>query len=190
SLPYPDRWRALIGDVRRVYGGLITYGANWDREADQLPFWDACDVVGVSLYNPLAARSGASPAELESAARRALAGLHTLAQRCGRPVLLTEAGYPATAGAAVRPWEEARAAPPDPEAQRACYQALMNALDTEDWVAGVFIWKWPSGGEPSGPEDGSYTPRGKPAEQVLARAYQGWRDRPVRTPSSGRPARR
>ena len=183
SLSYPDRWRALIGEARRVYGGLITYGASWDHEADQLGFWDACDVIGVSLYAPLTEHPGADAAELESGARRALSRLRAVAQRSGLPVLLTEAGYPAIASAAVRPWDEARGQPADPQAQRACFQALMNALDPEDWMAGVFVWSWPSGGAPSGPQDGSYTPRGKLAEQEMERAYQSWRDRPVRAPA-------
>jgi hypothetical protein len=190
SLAFPDRWRELIAEVRRVYRGPVTYGANWDREVDQIAFWDACDMIGVSFYDPLATRAGATPAELETAARRALGSLRDLARKTGRPVLLTEAGYPAIASAAVRPWEESRLEGADPEAQGACYQALMDALDPEDWVAGVFLWKWPSGGEPSGREDGSYTPRGKPAEAVMARAFQAWQDRPVRVSarakSSGR----
>ena len=188
TLPYPDRWRAMISEVRRAYGGLITYGANWDHEAEQLRFWDACDVIGVSFYYPLATQAGAGPAEFSASARRALAGLHALAQRAGRPVLLTEAGYPAIASAPIRPWEESRLEPADPDAQRACYEALMNALDPEDWLAGVFVWKWYSAGVPSGPDDRSYTPRGKPAEQVMARAYDAWRDRPVRNPARAKAA--
>ena len=183
SLAFPDRWRELIAEVRRVYHGPVTYGANWDREVNQIAFWDACDMIGVSFYDPLASRPGATAAELAAAARRALGSLHDLARKTGRPVLLTEAGYPAIASAAMRPWEESRLESADPEAQRACYQALLDALDPEDWVAGVFLWKWPSGGEPSGPEDGSYTPRGKPAEPVMARAFRAWQDRPVRVPA-------
>jgi hypothetical protein len=182
ALAEPDRWRALIGEARRVYGGIVTYSASWDGGAGAVGFWDACDVVGVSLYAPLAGKAGASGTELQSGARHALEPLRDLAARAGRPLLVTEAGYPSIAIAAVRPWEESRLAAADPEAQRACDQALMDALDPEDWIAGVFVWKWSSGGGPSGPDDGSYTPRGKPAEAVLARAFHSWRDRPVRTP--------
>ena len=180
ALAFPDRWRELIGEVRRVYHGVVTYGAGWDREAAAIGFWDACDVIGVSFYGPLA--EGQGDADLAAGARRALAGLRELARKSGRPLLLVEAGYPSIATAAVRPWEESRLAPPDLEAQRACYQALLDALDPEDWVAGVFLWKWPSGGQPSGPADGSFTPRGKPAEGVMSRAFDAWRDRPVRAP--------
>jgi hypothetical protein len=187
SLPFPDRWRELIGEARRVYHGPITYGAGWDREAAAVGFWDACDVIGVSFYAPLAARPGADAAELVAGARRALAGLHDLARRSGRPVLLVEAGYPALPEAAVRPWEESRREAADTEAQRACYQALLDALDPEDWLAGVFVWKWPSGAQPSGPSDASFTPRGKPAEAVMGRAFNGWRDRPVRAPVPRKP---
>jgi hypothetical protein len=44
----PERWRALIGDVRRLYTGTLSYCANWD-EAARVPLWDALDMIGVSL---------------------------------------------------------------------------------------------------------------------------------------------
>jgi len=89
---------------------------------------------------------------------------------------------PATTLAPVRPWEEADGAP-DPEAQRACYDALVRALEPEDWVAGAFFWKWFSSDRIGGPHDSSFTPRGKPAQEVMARAFRQWEGRPVRVPA-------
>ena len=182
----PGRWRALAGEVRRVYGGTLTYSANWDHEAEAIGFWDSCDLIGVSFYDPLATAPGATQESMTAAARRALASRKALARRTGRPVLLTEAGYPATPTAALRPWEENRRGVADPEAQRACYDALLTALDSEDWVAGLFVWKWFTAPPAPASADRSYSPAGKPAESVLVRAYSGWRDRPVRVlPRSG-----
>jgi len=181
SLQFPDRWRALIAEVRRVYGGTLTYGANWGEEVQGIAFWDALDVVGVSFYDPLAKQPTRSVATLRGGARRALEDLHAIAVRVHRPVLLVELGYAPLPEAAVRPWEE-RNGPPDLETQRACYQAVVEALDGDTWVAGAFWWKWFSCGDAGGPRDVSFSPRGKPAEQVMVRALRSWQNRAVQPP--------
>jgi hypothetical protein len=180
----PARWRALIGDVRAVYTGTLAYDAAWD-EAGRVPFWDALDQVGVSFYPPLANAPNRDPGTLRAGAAKALVPLAALARRTGRPVLLAETGYPPSPAAPVRPWEEGRG-PADPEAQLACYRALLAALDPCDWVAGVFWWKWPSDGEPDGSGDLSYSPRGRPAETVLRQSLRQWQGRPVRLPAPAR----
>ncbi len=182
TLGHPEPWRRLIADVRRAYTGTLTYGANWDREVDQIAFWDALDVIGVSFYDPLAAEPTRDVATLTAGAKKGLERLHAIASRSGRSVVLLEAGYASTPTAPVRPWEEDRGSP-DLETQRACYDALVRALEPEDWVAGAFFWKWFSSSSSGGPRDGSFTPRGKPAQQVMARAFREWNGRPVRVPA-------
>ena len=188
TLRHPEPWRRLIAEVRRVYSGTLTYGANWDREVDEVAFWDTLDLIGVSFYDPLAAEPTRDVARLTAGARKGLKRLRAIAARSGRPVVLLEAGYASTAMAPVRPWEEDRGAP-DVEAQRACYEALVRALEPEDWVAGAFFWKWFSSPATGGPRDGSFTPRGKPAQQVMARAFREWSGRPVNVLVHQAPAR-
>ncbi len=183
SLPFPDRWRALIGEVRRIYDGTLTYAANWDREVAGIRFWDALDLVGVSFYVPLSARETRDLRQLRGGAAKALAGLRAIAARTGRPVLLAEVGYAPTPGAPVQPWQE-HAGPPDMETQRACYQAVVQALDPEVWVAGALWWKWFTTDAIGGPGDASFTPRGKPAQGVLEQALRQWQGRPVRVLSA------
>jgi|GEM_PF-171766 len=185
SLRHPDRWRALIGEVRRVYEGTLTYGANWGAEAQGLAFWDALDVVSVSFYDPLARAPTTSQAVLRAGAAKALARLEALAKRTGRPVLIGEVGYAPHPDAPVRPWEEDDGAL-DLEAQRACYEAFVAAADRPTWLAGALWWKWFSNDRIGGARDGSFTPRGKPAEEVLRRALAGWQGRPV-VPPRGAP---
>jgi hypothetical protein len=182
SLPFPERWRGLIADVRKVYGGTLTYGANWGEEVRGIAFWDALDVIGVSFYAPLNARPTNSVTVLQAGAARELKGLERLARQTRRPVLLDEVGYPPRAGAAVQPWEEEGGAP-DPEAQRACYEAVIRALEPELWVGGVFWWKWFSAEGGGGAFDRSYSPRGKPAEAEMVRGFRSWISRPVQLPA-------
>ena len=179
---HPEKWRALIADVRRVYSGTVSYGANWD-EVQHIGFWDALDVVGVSFYFPLADKPTRDPATLRAGAKKALASLRPLAERTGRPVLLSEVGYAPMSGAAVRPWDEGDG-PIDLQTQRACYAAVIDALEREEWIAGVFWWKWFTSAGSGGPTDASFTPRGKPAQQELVRALRDWQGRPVRLPQT------
>jgi hypothetical protein len=177
---HEEEWRGLIAAVRRVYGGTLVYGANWD-EVEQVPFWDQLDQIGVSGYFPLAEKPTRDVRALRASADRELVKLEMVARRFRKPVLLAEVGYPALRTAPVRPWEEAPG-PADPESQRACYAALVEALEGRPWVSGVFWWKWPTGEEGRGPGDASYSPRGKPARAEMERAFAKWKVRRVGAP--------
>jgi len=181
STRFPDRWRTLIADVRRVYGGTLTYGANWGDEVRKIAFWDALDMIGVSFYDPLADAPTRDVKKLRDGAKKALDGLEAIARREGRPVLLVEAGYAPTPDAPVKPWEEG-SAPIDLETQRACYEALVSALERKSWVAGVSFWKWFSSPSAGGPQDASHTPKGKPAEAEMRAAFRSWNGRGVSVP--------
>ena len=151
------RWRAVIAAVRGVYAGPITYAANWDR-ADAVPFWDALDAVGVQAYFPLVAGGTRDPtdAELRAGWARIRATLRGLEERTGRPVILTELGYPRSTNAAAEPWasaEEPWRLNPDPAAvpgddaagarlKARCLAIALEAVAGEPAVAGVFLWKW------------------------------------------------
>lgn len=177
----PERWRALIGDVRRVYTGTLTYNANWD-EVQHVTFWDALDLISVSFYHPLADKPTRDPGALRQGAAKALADLKPLVLRYGRPLLLAEAGYAPVAMAPVRPWEEGPGAA-DPETQRVCYRALVDALEPATWVAGAFWWKWFTSERGEGREAASFSPRGRPAEAVMRASLREWHGRPVRLPA-------
>jgi hypothetical protein len=104
-----------------------------------VPFWDALDFVGVDAYYPLAAADQATEAELEAGANAVAGLLARLAERAGRPLLLTEVGFPARRAA----WREphAEAGDLDERDQLRAYRALFAALGRRPWLAGVFIWK-------------------------------------------------
>jgi hypothetical protein len=177
----PDRWRALIGEVRRVYDGSISYVAGGADEATQVGFWDSFDLIAVSFRDPLASTPTSDPRALKEGATRALHALRTTATHWRRPVLLAGVGYPATPTAAVRPWESGGDV--DLESQRACAEALVAAIETDTWIAGVQWWMWSSADRSGGPLDPGFTPRGKPAEAVLRSALHAWIDRPVTIPA-------
>lgn len=161
-------WRALIDAVRGAYPGPLVYAANWGREED-VRFWDALDFAGVDLYAPLAARPGASDAELRARAGSERARLARWAAAHGKPVLLTEIGFRSVAHAAVEPWEWQRSGPADTALQDRLYRIAIEAYGREPWLAGIYWWAFLTAppGDPLA-NDG-FTPQGKPAwERVRA----------------------
>jgi hypothetical protein len=163
-------WRAMIARVRAVYGGPVTYGANFDEVFD-VPFWDAVDWIGVSAYFPLAEDAAPDRESLKRAWTPVLARLETLSSRFHKPVLFTEIGYRSADGAAWRQWELPRNAPANLDAQKAAYEAFFEAAWPKPWLLGAYPWKWFSYPEHSDGRDNDYFLENKPAEEVVRRYY-------------------
>jgi len=167
------RWRALIGDVRKRFPGRLTYSANWDHY-EGVAFWDALDVIGMTGYHRLTPEPAVEP-PAEERLRAAWTSVRTalLSWRDrhwpGRRLLFTELGYPSLKGAAYHPWEYTLGGEVDLEEQRRCYAAFADVWRDEPSLAGVFFWNfWGHGG----PLDSDYTPRGKPALDVVRRFFE------------------
>ncbi len=168
---YEQRWRGLIAQVREAFSGELTYSANWDHYFNT-PFWDALDIAGLTAYYELAeaANSVTTVQGLVEAWTPFVESLRAFALGVGLPVILTEVGYVSQLGAAAAPWDYTSTGAPDLAAQLELYAALYLAWYDEDWLGGVFVWNWFGDG---GSSDNGYTPRLKPAEQVLRHWYGG-----------------
>jgi hypothetical protein len=165
---------AVIADVRRIYGGVLTYSANWDDVEDTVILGDV-DVIGVNGFYPLADEPGASAEKLREGGERVRAKVHALAERWQRPVLFTEIGYTTRPDPAVRPWEwpdTMSHVTVDEPAQAAAYRGLVAPLLEEPDFAGFFVWRFYAD-----PDDVSqeapwgFSPRGKQAELVVRDAF-------------------
>ena len=66
AIDRPEFWLGLIEKIRKIYGGKITYAANWD-DYHLVPFWDKLDYIGVDAYFPLIQSSDISVDELNEA---------------------------------------------------------------------------------------------------------------------------
>jgi len=174
STGHAEFWRDLAGALRQEYPGFLTYAANWNQEFEVVTWWDAVDFVGVDAFWPLLE---GPEEELTAPACRARLGavrerLEAVAARSGRPVLLTEIGYKSAVGAAYQPWEWHDGQAADPEAQALIYRCIRDVFGTqpEPHIAGLYFWNWYTAPAWGGPRNSDFTPRGKPAEGVLA----GW----------------
>ena len=175
AIAKPERWRRLIGEIRELYDGELTYAANWYREYEEIPFWDALDLIGVQAYFPLSDKSSPSSAELEDGWRTHKEALAQMSRRLGKPILFTEIGYRSVPTAATRPWEWPRRGETgavDLELQSRAYEAFFRTFWSEEWFAGAYFWKWfPKHAASGGAGHRGFTPQNKPAEAVLRRWY-------------------
>jgi hypothetical protein len=163
-------WRELIAAVRLLYGGAVTYAANWDGDLERAPFWDRLDLVGVDAYFPLAAAPGAGPEELARGARAVVERLKAAAEKQGKPLLLAEVGFAAQKGAWVAPHSEGGEL--SERDQAAAYEALLGALARPPWLAGTFVWKAFSGESRRAREEADFRFLGRPAEAVVRRYFR------------------
>lgn len=182
---YTDRWRRLIAKAReRFYGGKLGYSANWDHYRP-IEFWDALDFVGMTSYYTLADRKNASVDDIMRRWLPIQAEILAWQRQIDKPLLFTEVGWCSQEGAATAPWnyyQNQHATPGGLEEQRRLYEAFIRVWGQSPELMGIIWWEWsPAAG---GAGDYGYTPRGKPAEQLL-RQWLGGDRTPAPTSAPG-----
>lgn len=143
---FPERWIALIKEVRTIYHGKLIYAANFYKEYEGITFWDHLDAIGIQGYFPLADENNPSLESLKKGWEPHIKKMKAVSSKYGKPIVFTEVGYRNTADAAIEPWLWPRQVDDNYElsdqTQAICYQAMFESLWKEDWFNGVFIWKW------------------------------------------------
>jgi hypothetical protein len=170
-------WRRVIGVVRHLYHGPITYACNWDSY-QKVTWWDAVDFIGVDFYYPLS-RTPDPTADAVLAATAKIADSMDAWRRANYPqkkIVFTEIGYRSAPGTSMTPWESPETRP-DPQEQRNCYNAVLQTFWDKPWWDGAFWWDWSPNPKGGGPEDKGYTPQNKPAEEVIRDYYGAGRTR-------------
>jgi hypothetical protein len=170
TIEHPAYFEELIGKIREVYAGKLTYAANWD-EYTSITFWDKLDYIGVNAYFPLSEKDMPTEEELTTVWNEISLELSSVSLEVQRPILFTEFGYRSIEKTTEKPWEHGRATY-EPVAQSVAFQALFKSVWQEPWMAGGFIWKWRFFEEAGGHGDASYTPQGKPAMKVIEEHFE------------------
>ena len=183
AIERPDDWRRLIARVRQVYGGELTYAANWWKSFEEIVFWDDLDYIGIQAYFPLSDAPSPTVDEMTDGWESHLPAIEAVQRRFQKPVLFTEIGYKGARGGAAKPWEWPQRVEdlvPDLEFQARAYEAFFRTFWHREWFAGAYFWKWhPFRVEgPLGDRfKVGFTPQGKPAATVMARWYGEEMDR-------------
>ncbi|HEX4351775.1 MAG TPA: hypothetical protein VHZ95_02650, partial [Polyangiales bacterium] len=171
---FGDFWTEFIDDVRSHFHGELTYSANWD-EADDVLFWDRLDFVGINAFYPLAAHNGASYAEYEQGATRAVDRAVALGRIVDKPIVFVEIGYTTRRDAAVQPWlwpDDMHDVVIDEWEQARALSALMNAAIAEPTLRGLFLWRYYANLDDVSQEASwGFSPHGKLAEPLLSNIF-------------------
>ena len=163
-----SRWRPVVQRTRALFPGTLLYSANWDHYRDARLF-ELVDEIGVVAYFGLRDQDGPSDVASLSARWRSLRREieHDL-NGYAKPFVLSELGYRSRTGSTAAPWDEAAGGVPDAGEQMRGFQAFRQAWTAptqgKSSLAGLYVWNWYGYG---GPETTSYTPRGKPAVDVI-----------------------
>lgn len=140
---HESEWRQIIAAVRSVFSGRLTYAANWDS-LDQVPFWDALDLIGVHAYFPLTREGRPDRSTIWQGWDEPLARLAHLSQVLGeKPVLFAEIGYSRSPRAAIEPWiPDNQDTPAVRSLRRMLIEVAVERIERVPFVAGMFWWKW------------------------------------------------
>src|ERR1051325_4817864 len=171
---FPSEWRGLIADVRKVFKGKLTYAGHWEREFEEITFWNDLDFIGITAYFPLAAPEGASIEQLTDAWRPHRERIAKVQNQYHKPVVFLEIGYRPVTETHIQPWLY-DGGTPNAAAQARAFEAMFRALAGENWFKGIYIWKTFT--DPEAPRRGmeraDFGFRGLPAEEVIARWFRG-----------------
>jgi len=165
-------WRETIRAVRAATGAALVYSCNWGKGVAAVPFWDALDAIGVDFYDPLSGRGDPSDAELAAGVRAAAAPLAAAAARFGKPVYLTEVGFPSVAGAWLAPSDEGSPRPFSSADPARCARAVFAALSGERWCRGMFWWKAFSDGHEANAGAKTFNILGRPIEAAIRDGFR------------------
>ncbi len=168
-------WRDIITETRKVYSGTLTFNANASAtnfDETTLPFWDALDVIGLSMYYPLSEDDKYTAESLQNNWKVIDKNfVEPLYNKYKKPIVFTEIGYRSMDGAAEEPGDYKVKAEVDLQEQVDLYNALFTYWEKKSYMNGVHMWDWNLGDNPGGEKDDDYTPQNKPALQVLIRNF-------------------
>lgn len=177
AIAKPEYWKNLIKEIRHVYSGMLTYGANWDKEYDRITFWSDLDFIGIQAYFPLVKGKASSIENIKTGWKPHLNTMKSLYEQYDKPILFTELGYKSTLDAAENPWRwvsfsERFFTKRSYETQANGYQVFFNEVWDNHWFAGAHIWKWKT--RPSFiPNSHDFSPQKKPAQNIIAKGFMG-----------------
>ncbi len=175
AIEQPEQWKTLIKQVRNIYSGKLTYGANWNNEISDISFWDDLDFIGVQAYFPIAEHMNPDLDELEAGWKKHFGFLESISKKFNKPILFTELGYKSTVDAGVKPWEWNTLGNRfykkiSKRTQALCYQAFFNTAWQQPWLEGVHFWEWQSRSNANG-NNNAFTIQNKPALNVVAKGF-------------------
>jgi len=141
TVHHEKEWRQLIVDVRKIFKGPISYGANWS-DYQRIPFWDALDAIGIQAYFPLSDKKNPTEKDIRSGWEKRVQELRAFSIKHNRNIVFTELGYNQSYLAASQPWDYRVDDDGARPLQEMCWRIAFEAIESEPRIVGSLLWKW------------------------------------------------
>ena len=138
---YRDYWKELIGEVRSVYSGKITYAAE-GLNAKNITFWSELDFIGIDAYFKLTDKENPELNEILNGWNSYRKELKNLYRRYNRKIIFTEIGYKSVDGTTIKPWEWKKDKRINQEQQARAFEAFFRVFSKADYFVDFFMWKY------------------------------------------------
>ena len=157
-----QEWRNLIGQLRMVYNGLLTYNCDKYQEHN-VKWWDALDYISSSGYYP------------QDKIGQELDRIEKVVNKYKLPFIFTEMGCPSVEGTAKIPndWSLIEKGNSSEDEQYNYLKDFFEECSKRDFVKGLCIWDWPmnSPKKACNKLDGAYSVKFKKAEKVVKKYF-------------------
>jgi len=173
TVSWSSSWKTVIGGLRTIYTGPVTYAANHGVEKN-ISWWDDLDYIGIDAYYSLTNNNNPTLNQLKTAWDNRADAIESWRNNNwpDKDIIFTEVGYQSVDGTNRTPWWTDPASHPiDLQEQVDCYEALLSQCSQRSWWLGAFWWNWETNPASGGPDDPYWTPMNKPAEQILRDYY-------------------
>ncbi|HEX8323160.1 MAG TPA: hypothetical protein VF595_04525 [Tepidisphaeraceae bacterium] len=169
-----EEWTKTIKKAREVFKGKLTYSSNWDHYK-QVKIWDQLDYIGMNSYWSLGKAPDANIEEIKTNWQGIQRELFAFQSKVKKPIFFLEVGWCSMANMVTEPWDYTKTeteAPTDDDVQRRLYEGFFESWYGKPEIGGFSIWEWTPAPDPDDSASvretvRGYTPRGKPAEDVL-----------------------
>jgi hypothetical protein len=164
---YVTNWEHLLAWVNKHYHGLTTYMSTGNGIMPTL-WLGSLDIIGTSAYYSISTDKHPKVSEMAYTWKHAyLPGLYNLYRKFHKRIFINEIGYCSVLYTAAHPAIAYQSSDPaNQQSQANAYQALLQAIQGENWLRGVAWWHWDKIGNPV--IDRGYSMRDKKAECVIA----------------------
>jgi hypothetical protein len=157
-------WRELIGKIRNIYTGFLTYNTDKYQETE-IKWWDALDVISSSGYYPF----GKWEENLDR--------IEAVVKKFDKPFFFAECGCMCQKGCSAAPNDWTYEGELDLSEQAQYFDDMFKTCRKRDWVGGFVFWTWvssaKSGTVSNTPEkDAGYGVYGKPSEKIIKKFYE------------------
>jgi hypothetical protein len=164
-----DSFIAFCDSIRESSQISIIYSSSSNHFVNT-KLWQHVDVMGINAYFNLDNSLPPSPNTMHESWNYWLILISQYSSMKRKHVIITEVGYVSRNTAAKNPGDFSGDTIEGLNVQKECYEALLSQADCFDKIKGIVFWQWELGKDDIR-EKFDYTPRGKPAENVIQKYW-------------------